>query len=274
MTEPRRLKDLSTALPLALSQALKGAPEGPTELEQRALLQSLGSTLGITLALPSGAAKLAAASSASSAVNITANLGARASTAVGLAAKPGISSLIWLGGGLALGTVLSATALFSAQLLSPQPSSSKLAAPSVSSATRSARAPAMTASAASAFTSPELDAGTPAARPTPESAPRPPMRKPARERQVTETDTEFSLLRRAQQLLRTDPQRALDLCAAHSAQFSAAGMVQEREMIAIEALLRLRRIQEANARASTFVRLFPHSAHTSRLEQLLQRSKF
>jgi hypothetical protein len=96
----------------------------------------------------------------------------------------------------------------------------------------------------------------------------------SREQPAAEPDGEFSLLRSAQQSLRVDPQRALDLCAAHTTQFPSGVMVQEREMIAIEALLRLGRIQQANARAATFSKSFPGSAHAARLENLLQGGKF
>jgi hypothetical protein len=272
MREPRRLKELSAALPPALSQGLEGAPAGPTELEQRMLLQNLCSTLGVALAPPSVA--VSSASNASSAANVSAGLGTQASTVVGLATKSGVSILIWFGGGLAVGTVLSAAALLSPGRPLPQPSASSRPEPKAWSAARSAPAQAPTASASAAFPEPELDAGVRGPRPAPGSALRSPTREKPLEKPETEGAGEFPLLRSAQQTLSTDPLRSLDQCAAHAMQFPSGVMAQEREMIAIEALLRLGRIQQANARASTFLRQFPGSAHATRLENLLQREKF
>src|SRR6478609_7974177 len=158
MSDPRRLKELTKALPFELGQALDGAPGDPSEIEQRALALRLGATLGIALAAPSAAAGLSAASSASSAAQVG---------AVGVAAKSGGSLLVWLGGGLVLGTALSGAAIFSAELLPAQP---KRAAPSSSFAVRVPHAPAAVASAVPL--EPELDAGVRAASPAPEPKPR------------------------------------------------------------------------------------------------------
>jgi len=276
MTEPRRLNEHSTALPFELSQALKGAPGGPTELEQQALLQSLGATLGIALALPPLAANLSAAASTASAAKVSAGLAAQVSTAVSLATKPGVSFLLWFAGGLTLGTALAATAMLSAQSPRPQVAVSNRPAPSAMLATRGtpAMVNAPAASASAALAEPELEAKVPGSRPAPESAPRSPTRDKSAAQPAAETDSEFSLLRSAQQTLKADPLQALELCAAHTTRFPSGAMVQEREMIAIEALLRLGRVQQAEARASTFRRLFPGSAHAARLEHLLQRGKF
>jgi hypothetical protein len=48
-------------------------------------------------------------------------------------------------------------------------------------------------------------------------------------------------------------------------------LVQEREMIAIEALLKTGNRAEANARASSFRSQFPASSHIRRLDTLLPR---
>ncbi|HKO51022.1 MAG TPA: hypothetical protein VJV79_25110 [Polyangiaceae bacterium] len=272
MTEPRRLKELSTALPFELSQALDDAPADPSELEQQMLLQSLGSTLGIALSLPSVAASPL---SAASAANVSAGFGAQVSTAVSLATKPGVAFLIWFGGGLTLGTVLSAAALLSSQLPSPRPEASNRTATSgLATRSRPAMVIAPTAKASAALPESDLDAGVRASPPSTETAMRSSTRDKSREQPAAEADSEFSLLRNAQQSLNMDPQRALELCAAHARRFPSGVMVQEREMIGIEALLRLGRIQQADARASTFLRLFPGSAHAARLKNLLQRSKF
>jgi hypothetical protein len=52
------------------------------------------------------------------------------------------------------------------------------------------------------------------------------------------TDTEFSLLEQAQGAMRGDPQRALELTDRDARLFPSGALVQEREVIAIDALVR------------------------------------
>jgi hypothetical protein len=82
-------------------------------------------------------------------------------------------------------------------------------------------------------------------------------------------ETEVSLLSRAQEALGRDPARALDLVHDHEQRFGTGLLVQEREVIAIEALVQLGRKQEAEARAAAFRARFPRSAHGRRLDVLL-----
>jgi len=60
--------------------------------------------------------------------------------------------------------------------------------------------------------------------------------------------------------------RALD---EHRARFPDGTFVQEREVLAIEALVRLGRGAEAKARADAFAHAFPTSAHRRRIAVLL-----
>lgn len=85
-------------------------------------------------------------------------------------------------------------------------------------------------------------------------------------------DTEVSLLEDAQAALRTDPRRALDLTDREASRFPAGTMAQEREVIAIEALTRLGRMDEARGRARRFFQAFPRSAHRPRIAALVGRS--
>ncbi|MET0792442.1 MAG: hypothetical protein ABW061_13055, partial [Polyangiaceae bacterium] len=62
---------------------------------------------------------------------------------------------------------------------------------------------------------------------------------------------------------------ALVLAAEHAREFPAGVLTQEREVIAIDALLRLGRRSEAEARAASFHRQFPASAHGRRVDVLL-----
>jgi len=81
--------------------------------------------------------------------------------------------------------------------------------------------------------------------------------------------SEFSLVSRAQASLGTDPVRALALVSDHERQFPNGTLVEECEIIAIDALLRLGRHPEAEARALHFKDRFPASVHRRRLDVLL-----
>jgi hypothetical protein len=82
-------------------------------------------------------------------------------------------------------------------------------------------------------------------------------------------ESEFSLLEQAQRALRGDPLRALDLTGRDARQYPSGTLAQEREVIAIEALVQLGRSDEASARANHFFRNFPGSAHGPRIAALL-----
>jgi hypothetical protein len=97
-------------------------------------------------------------------------------------------------------------------------------------------------------------AGSPAAGPEPE----PPAREP-----------ESAILQRAQDALRDNPALALALTDLHVARFPGGVFAQEREVIAVSALLGMGRAAEARARATRFLASFPTSAHRRRLEVLI-----
>lgn len=78
--------------------------------------------------------------------------------------------------------------------------------------------------------------------------------------------SEAELLERARRLLGSNPSAALDLAQQHRARFRGGVLAQEREVIAIEALRKLGRQAEADARAEAFERSFPNSAHRRKLE--------
>jgi hypothetical protein len=82
-------------------------------------------------------------------------------------------------------------------------------------------------------------------------------------------EAEVKLLGRAQDALRSRPDEALALCGEHARRFPAGGLVQEREVIAIEALVKTGRSDEARARADRFKARFPGSTHTRRIETIL-----
>ena len=82
-------------------------------------------------------------------------------------------------------------------------------------------------------------------------------------------DVEVKLLERAQDALRSRPEEALTLADDHARRFPRGMLVQEREVIAIEALVKLGRKADAKARATRFTTRFPGSSHTRRIQTLV-----
>jgi len=86
--------------------------------------------------------------------------------------------------------------------------------------------------------------------------------------QASNQPSDVELLQQARALLGTSPAEALTLAREHGARFPSSAFAQEREMIAITALVRLGRHQEAQSRAEQFRRTYPTSAHLRQLEKL------
>jgi hypothetical protein len=78
--------------------------------------------------------------------------------------------------------------------------------------------------------------------------------------------SEAELLESARRMLGSNPSGAFELAQQHRARFRGGVLAQEREVIAIEALRRLGRSAEADARAAAFERAFPNSAHRRKLD--------
>lgn len=78
-------------------------------------------------------------------------------------------------------------------------------------------------------------------------------------------DREVRLLQAARQLLDSDPAGALRLAEQHRARFPNGVLVQEREVLSIQALARQGRSDEATSRADAFRQHFPGSAHMDQL---------
>ncbi len=78
--------------------------------------------------------------------------------------------------------------------------------------------------------------------------------------------TELELVKRAQSALVSSPERALAITNEHARVYPSGEFVQEREVIEVEALSRLGRKEEARRRAVAFVRRFPETPYTPRLE--------
>ncbi|WP_437958328.1 hypothetical protein WME76_00865 [Sorangium sp. So ce119] len=121
-----------------------------------------------------------------------------------------------------------------------------------------------------------LPPGDSAATPRPKEAPIPSLRAPDSEAAALpppagaaeQAEAEVHLLQRAQDALAVDPGSALALTDEHARRFPAGALGQEREFIAIRALLALGRAAEARARAASLLERFPGSAYRGRLESL------
>jgi hypothetical protein len=93
--------------------------------------------------------------------------------------------------------------------------------------------------------------------------------RPAALTRPSDPGAEVELLERAQRTMKADPKAALALLAEHERSFPRGDLVQEREMLAIEALQATGQLRAARKRANDFLRRFPHSSHIPRLELLL-----
>ncbi len=94
---------------------------------------------------------------------------------------------------------------------------------------------------------------------------------PAKNAAAPSEADEIALLGRAHDALRTSPAESLLLCKEHEAKYAGGHFAQEREAVAIEALVYLRRTDEARRRLAEFERRWPTSSHRVHLESLLPR---
>jgi hypothetical protein len=99
------------------------------------------------------------------------------------------------------------------------------------------------------------------------SAAAPPPPPPA----AAATRDEGDLLDRAAIVLERNPTEALRLADQHLAAFPAGALREEREIIAVEALLQLGRVDEARARGARFLQQYPTSTRRSLMEAMLAR---
>ncbi|MFT3921851.1 MAG: hypothetical protein QM778_04895 [Myxococcales bacterium] len=81
--------------------------------------------------------------------------------------------------------------------------------------------------------------------------------------------SELELLQRARRVLGASPTRALELAEEHRAAFPRGLFAEERELLAIEALLALGRRGEGATRAAAFEGQYPRSIHAQRLRRLM-----
>jgi len=116
---------------------------------------------------------------------------------------------------------------------------------------------------------PEAIAPTPSPRPSTreERRPKAPSTVAARA-----AESELELLQRAQATLSSDPARALAIASEQARAYPTGEFIQEREVIAVEALARLDRKDEALRRARALVERFPRTPYGDRLELAVGRT--
>jgi hypothetical protein len=115
------------------------------------------------------------------------------------------------------------------------------------------------------------------AAPQQPAAPRPPAKTSTRSTRAAAPPepppaiglTETQILRDARLVLDRDPRSALALSEQHRRDYRNGSFAQEREFIAITALVKLGRNSEAKERAARFVTAYPSSPYRARLERLL-----
>ncbi|WP_434046823.1 MULTISPECIES: hypothetical protein [Sorangium] len=133
-----------------------------------------------------------------------------------------------------------------------------------------------------------LPAAAPAkADPAPEAAPPPEAPRPAAsvsrrelpkntrpaapaEAAATDSDEllrESNLIDRARAAAAQDPGAALAAVSEHQREFPAGRLVEEREYVAIRALMRLGRVDEARARAGSFLARYPSTSYADRVNR-------
>lgn len=108
-----------------------------------------------------------------------------------------------------------------------------------------------------------------AQEPAPAPAPPKPKRQPTsadEQKLASRTPSESELLFDARKALPGDAQLALRLLTQHAARYPEGQLVPEREVLAIEALRKLGRTQEADARLQRFQAKYPNSLHLQRLQ--------
>lgn len=103
--------------------------------------------------------------------------------------------------------------------------------------------------------------------PPPETSPSPPPSEAPNE--PPSAETEIALLARARHALRRDPAHTLTLTEEHRARFSDGQFIEEREVLAIDALIALSHRSRAEARAARFYERFPNSVHRRHVEEAL-----
>jgi len=262
MTEERDPERLAAGQQSLIKSLIEdGRKELPSSTQLEALATKLGPVLGGGGGGPGGGGPGAARPGSVAASN---------AAGMGLATKLGIAAL----GVVMLGTVMRVvTASESAPIpLAPTSEGPTPAEPAPASSTSPPPDPGTpdpAASPPSAVAPPPLsDSPTPSARPSSwhplEGGAAPRMPKGAQN-----MAPELRLLTEAQINLHSDPAKSLALCNDHAKLYPKGDLAQERETVAIAALVALGRTADAQRRADAFKATYPDSPNIRRIETLL-----
>lgn len=244
--DPPRLRSVKHELPARLSDALETLPgEEPSAQELQALARSV---------------HLARAREPRESLPPRRRLGVRS------ASRRALSLALTFAAGAGAGVGVTTVVFLVSRASAPPPAASARAvrsAPLVPSATVEPF-PSSQAPVAPLPPSP--------AAPHPKPVPRPSDSEHdgAAAAEAQPTPDELALVARAQAALARTPGAALSIVAEHERAFPHGALTQEREVVAIDALLRLNRRAEAEARAARFHQRFPGSAHGRRVDVLLE----
>lgn len=214
--------------------------------------------------------------------------GVSKSAAPAAARRPAVRTKSW--GVVGTGIGAAALGFMAARWTAPSPvapesqsNSAALSAPAAAATTRNAALPAAGPSAGGPSLEPRAPAGEPLAIVVPAPAQvrvvaRPPATaERARTRSAPEPagqeaasadgafQRELELLARGRRIVASAPARALQLTAEHALRYRDGVLAQEREVLAIDALMRLGRRELARARARSFAARYPDSAYRVRL---------
>jgi hypothetical protein len=229
-SDPLRLADSASDAPDELRELFRaGARDLPSQTELARLSSKLGPLLGPSAGPATGGTTPASGGSAAT----IGKLGALAAALIG-------------------GAVIVTSLNQEVPSNVPEPRPAPVAAP----AAKPEEAPRAPSVAAAPNFAPE----TPSAEPSTE--PRPAARSERR----SSAELEVELLERARAALKNNPQYALSLTAEHKLRFPGGALAQEREVIAIEALKRLGREDQASLRSDEFSKNYPGSAHRRKLD--------
>jgi hypothetical protein len=256
MSDPTRLLDEPSASP-ALQELLGSARnDGPSADDLARLAKRLGPLLVATAPVSAAAATSAASSAA-------ATTKAAAATAVGtqVAAGAGVLKLTVIA---AVGGTVIAAGSFQAgrsyEATRPPPP------PKVERVVVASPPPV------AQLVVEEPVVAEPEPAPVPEDAPRVAKPSPRPVQKAPEPKlTEVELLEKAMAAMKAgDAKGALALTARHQSEFQGGALVQEREMLSIEALLKLGKLPEARLKGEDFRKRYPTSSHLLRLDALLK----
>lgn len=260
--EPRRWSEATSDAPEALRAALQDARDTNVGSERVArLAERLGVDSGAAAGV--GLSSVGAAGLGTASAVVSYKLWAYLS---GVVAVSAVSIVMWSSLG-PLDALDAHAAVATADVQDVLPSVADRDAPAVLQRTHPSSAPLPVIARAK----PSVDVSRPVAhlasrRRLPTSADGPATETA---RGSPDPQAELTILNRAQDALAQAPRRALTLAEDHARAFPRGVFAQEREVIAIEALIKLQRSDDATARGRAFLATFPTSTHAPRVQHML-----